>query len=132
MLVPLAGHGHHSRLRARLLASLTRSEECEITFLRSVPPGTRPHERLRAEKEVRALARNESEGRFEVVIEDDQNPVDTIQRHTAEADLVVMGFQHGPGAHRVFGPVIRELIDRCETPLILLGSRRTRPLRSSP
>jgi amino acid transporter len=128
VLVPLGGHGHHSRLRARLLASLTRSEDCEITFLRSVAPGTPEPERIRAEREVRALARDESESRFEVVIDDDANPVDAIERRAAQADLVVMGFQHGPDSRRVFGPLIRELIDRCETPLILLGSRSSTSL----
>jgi hypothetical protein len=126
VLVPLGGRGHHSRLRARLLASLTRSDGCSITFLLSLPPSASPEQRRRLEREVRSLARDEAEGHFEVVIETEANPVDAILRHAAESDLLVMGFQHGPLARRVFGPLIRELIERCDSPVILLGSRNRR------
>jgi amino acid transporter len=128
VLVPLGGLGHHSRLRARMLASLNRNDDCEITFLRSVPPDATPAERRKAEREVRARASDEAEGHFEVVIETEADPVAAIVRHAAEADLIVMGFQHGPDMRSLFGPFIREVMDRCEAPLILLGSRRPRSL----
>lgn len=124
VLVPLGGRGYHSRLRARLLASLTRSDECEITFLRSLLPGATPEVRRRAERDVKRLARDEAEGRFEVRIEEDANPSDAIVRHAAEADLVVMGFQQGPDARGRLPPLAREVMTACETPLILIGSRR--------
>ena len=94
-LVPLGGVGHHSRLRARLLASLNRVEDCDITFLRSVAPDATPTFRRSAVREVRARASDEAEGRFNVLIEEDSDPVEAIARHAAEYDLIVMGFQHG-------------------------------------
>jgi hypothetical protein len=128
VLVPLGGLGHHSRLRARLLASLDRNDDCEITFLRSVPPDATPAERRRAEREVRARASDEAEGHFQVLIETEADPVDAIVRHAGETDLIVMGFQHGQDMRSLFGPFIRQVIDRCDAPLILLGSRRPRSL----
>jgi amino acid transporter len=38
VLVPLGGRREHSRLRARLLASLSRSGERSLTFFRALPP----------------------------------------------------------------------------------------------
>lgn len=131
VLVPLGGRGHHSRLRARLIASLTRSEQCAITFLLNLPPSTSAADGQRLEREVRALARDEAEGRFEVLIAHEENPVDAIVRHAADSDLVVMGFQHGPAARRVLGPLIREVLERSTAPVILLGSRRTRAMSSN-
>lgn len=131
VLVPLGGRGHHSRLRARLIASLTRSEECAITFLLNVPAHVPPEDQRRLEREVRSLARDEAEGHFEIVIEREADPVDAIVRHAAETDLLLMGFQHGPGSRRIFGPIIRQILQRSEAPIILLGSRRTRPMRGN-
>lgn len=129
VLVPLGGRGHHSRLRARLLASLTRVDDCAITFLLNVAPDATPEDQRRLEREVRTLARDEAEGRFEIVIEREANPVDAIARHAAENDLLVMGFQHGAASRRTFGPLIRQVLECCEAPVILLGSRRTRQMR---
>ncbi len=129
VLVPLGGRGQHSRLRARLLASLSRTEECEISFLRTVPPGTTPEDRRRAEREVRTLVRNEADGQFDVLIEEAEDPVEAIVRHAADSDLVVMGMVQRPGAGPLLGPRVRGVIRSSDTPLILIASRGARPMR---
>jgi len=124
VLVPLGGRGDHSRLRARLLASLSRSEACEITFLCSLPPGTSPEVRRRTERELRGLARDEVEGPYTVQIETAADPREAIVRHAAESDVVLMGMK--PGRRRSLGAVALAVAGETETPLILVGSRTRR------
>jgi len=131
VLVPLGGRGDHSRARARLLASLTRSEECTITFLRTLPPGLSPDQARQARREVQALARDEVEGRFDVQVEEAEDVCGAILRHAAEVDLVVLGIQHARATGRAFGRIVRQFAESSDVPLILIGGRG-RPRRPRP
>ncbi|MCP5057280.1 MAG: amino acid permease [bacterium] len=126
VLIPIGGVRDHSRVRARLLASLSRTDECALTFLRTVPPSASPEERLRAERELRVLARDEAGGQFEIVIEDAVDPREAILRRAAETDLVLMGLQRDRRAGRAIGPLALAITTESEVPLILIGARRVR------
>ena len=134
VLVPLGGRGDHSRARARLLASLTRSDECAITFLRTLSPDLTLDQQRQSRREVQALARDEAEGHFEVQVEEADDVCEAILRHAAETDLVVMGIQHARGTGRAFGRIVRRVAESSDVPLILIGSRgrRRRPRRWRP
>jgi APA family basic amino acid/polyamine antiporter len=129
VLVPIGGTRDHSRLRARLLASLSRTDACAITFLRTVPPGTSAESRRRVERELRAIARDEAEGQYEVVVEEATDPRESILRHASEADLVLMGLRRDRGAGDAIGSLALAFARASEVPLILIGSRRGRALR---
>ena len=77
-----------------MIASLTRSEDCAITFLRAVPPETPSRLRRRRERELRALVRGEAEDPHEVVVEAETEPGEAVLRHAADTDLVLMGIRH--------------------------------------
>lgn len=123
VLVPLGGRGDHSFARARLLASLTRSQDCEINFLRTLPPGLPDDRVAQALHEVRTLARDEVEGRFDVRIEEAEDVCGSILRNAADVDLVVMGMQHGRRTGRTFGRITREFAESSDVPLIVIGAR---------
>jgi APA family basic amino acid/polyamine antiporter len=127
VLVPTRGGRDHSRLRARLLASLTRTDECRITFLGIASPSASPELRRRAERDLRALARDEAEGSFEALIEDTGEVRETILRHAADTDLLVMGMQRGRS--RSLGALAMEIARDSEIPMVLIGDRRARPGR---
>lgn len=124
VLVPLGGRGDHSLARARLLSSLTRSQDCAITFLRTLPPGLPGDQAWQARRQVQDLARDEVEGPFEIEIEEAEDVCGAILRHAAEVDLVVMGIQNTRGTGRTFGRVVRQLVESSNLPLILIGARR--------
>lgn len=124
VLVPVGGRRDHSRLRARLLASLTRTGDSRITFLGVVPPAA-VDERRRAERELRALARDEAETRYEVLIEEAGDPREAILRHVHEADLVVMGMQRG-ATGPTFGELILAIAAQSEAPLVMIAGRGSR------
>jgi len=129
VLVPMGGQRDHSRLRARLLASLTRSDACAISFLRTVPPETSPKLRRRWERELRALAGDEVEGHYEVIVEEAAETCEAILRHAADTDLVVMGVRQRRGPSRGLGTRVLEVARASDVPLIVVGSRSGRPIR---
>jgi nucleotide-binding universal stress UspA family protein len=129
VLVPMGGLRAQSRLRARLLASLTRSDDCAITFLRAVAPLTPADLLRRAERELRALARDEAEGAYEVIVEKAADPRDAILRHAADTDFVLMGMPPVRGTGRGLGDLTLAVARATDVPLVLVSGRRARPLR---
>ncbi len=123
ILVPLGGRRDHSHLRARLFASLSRIGEAKVTFLRIVSPAASAEERRRAEREVIALARDEANGPYEVVVEEADDPAAVLVGHAAASDLVVMGVQRRGRRRRSFGTLPLTMARETETPLILISRR---------
>lgn len=131
VLVPVGGRRDHSRLRARLLASLTRSGDCTITFLGVVPPAAGA-ERRRAERDLHALARDEVEGPYEVRIEAAAEPREAIVRHARETDLVVMGMRRAGGALRSLSDLTLAIAAESDVPIVVIGGRTPRTGRRAP
>jgi amino acid transporter len=127
VLVPIGGRREHSHLRARLLASLSRSGERSINFLHAIPTATPADERRRVEREVRGLARDEAAGPYEVEVETTDDATQAIIPRAAEADLVIMGMQRRERGHRPLGVLALAIAQRTEVPLVLISRR---PMRS--
>ena len=128
VLVPLGGRRAHSRLRARLLASLSRSGERSLTFLHVVPTATGPASLKATERELRALARDEAAGPYEVEVEATENPVEAIVRRSAEADLVVLGMERRAKGQRPLGDLALAIAQHTDVPLILISRRPHRSI----
>ena len=123
ILVPVGGRRDHSQLRARLLASLARSRERHVTFLRVLPTTVADAAERRAARELRALARDEAAGPYEVeIVRSDDAHAELVSR-AAGCDLVIMGLQHPERQRRVFGNLILRIARETETPLILISRR---------
>ncbi len=123
ILVPVRGQRVHSPLRARLIASLSRTSPPDLTFVQALPSITKPEVRLRHQKIIQRLARDEAAGPYQVEINLVDDPVDNIVSKASMSDLVVMGMesrrQHKPS----IGPFALEVARRTSVPLILLGCR---------
>jgi amino acid transporter len=128
VLVPLGGRRAHSRLRARLLASLSRSGERSLTFLHAVAPDTSPSERKQTERELMNLARDEAAGPYVVEVEATDNPVGAILGRAAEADLVVMGMERRARGQRPLGDLALAIAQQTDVPLVLISRRPVRSL----
>ena len=126
VLVPIGGRRHHSELRARLLASLSRLERCEVTFLHTISPGSSPEKRRRAEQELRVLARDEASGVHELIVEEAINAGESILRHAINADLVVMGAQQDRRRRFLLGELFLSVARASDVPCVLVGSRPRR------
>jgi amino acid transporter len=127
VLVPIGGRRAHSHLRARLLASLSRSAERSLTYLGTLPEATSAEACHRAERELRNLASYETTGPCEVVVVCVEDPRDAIIRYAADSDLVVMGMQrrNRRGRH-LLGELPLAIAGETDVPLVLIGRRPTR------
>jgi hypothetical protein len=132
VLVPVAGRQDHSRLRARLLASLSRSGATSMTFLRTIHPAADPAERRRVERGLKAMARDEAAGPYEVVVEEDEHPRAAILRRVAESDLVVLGMPRGERHRGGIGGLAGMIARQSTVPLVLIGTRTGRSRRIVP
>ncbi len=127
VLVPLGGRRAHSHLRARLLASLSRSSERSITFVRTLPTAMAEETRRRFERDVNKLARDEAMGPHEVIVEFDDDPRAAIIARAAEADLVVLGMQQREGG-LTLGDLSLTIARQTQVPLVIIGRRPARSL----
>ena len=128
ILVPLGGRREQSRLRARFLASLSRSSERSVTFLRTLPTATAPETRVRLERFARDLACDEATGPHEVEIVYTDDPERVILDHAAQTDVVVMGMRRRDVRRPGLGELSKTIARRTDVPLILIGRRPTRAL----
>ena len=126
ILVPVAGGSHHSRLRARLIASLSRSERRSLTFLGIVHEDEPPDSRRRVEHDLRALAASEAMGECEVAIDEASQPVDGIIRRASDADMIVLGMHRSDRTSRTLGGLLLDLSQRTDVPIVAIGSRLRR------
>jgi amino acid transporter len=125
VLVPLGGRSDHSHLRARLISSLSRSQERSLTFLGSLPPNAPRESRRRYERDLRRLARDEAAGPYEVVIEEADRPLEAIIRRAADADLVILGMQRQRRGYRLLGELPLAVARETDVPIVLIGRRRS-------
>jgi len=123
VLIPLGPRRDHSRLRARLLASLRRTDGRSLTFLHTVPPGISAAARRREERDIRAVADDEAAGAFEVCIEEAAEPAEGILRHAREAEVIVMGVERGAQGRHTLGHISLAVARESETPVVLIVRR---------
>ncbi len=126
VLVPIGGRRDHSLLRARLLASLSRSGHRTLTFQRALPSWASEEARTRAERALRRLARDEAAGPYEVVMDYSDPPAEAVLRRAAESDLVVLGTRQRGRSERVLGALPLEIARSTDAPLVLIARRVTR------
>ncbi|MGA1796129.1 MAG: APC family permease [bacterium] len=123
ILVPVGGRGDHDELRARLLGSLCRTSEREVTFVRVVPEETTDKDMEWIRSTLTHFAGDEVpiEPRVQVIRSD--NVVKGVRRHAAQSDLVILGIQRYGRRRKVFGEVALE-IARVTPGATLIISRR--------
>jgi basic amino acid/polyamine antiporter, APA family len=123
ILVPVGGHANHSKLRARLLSSLCRSGETQITYLRTIPEGVSVRFRNLAEKQVALLARDEAPRSCQQQVAENNDIAGEVCQQALEYDLVILGLQHLGRRSRRIGRVPLEIANQSDGPLILIGER---------
>lgn len=125
ILVPTIGLRLDDPLLARLLASLSKSVEREITFLNVLPETSSALEIRKSQRELASWVHSlcSSSGHVEVIAS--ANPLATIVEHVDEAELTIMSHRRGKGNEQAFSDFIWQVIEKTDKPL-LLGSHRAR------
>ncbi len=123
ILVPVRGQRVHSPLRARFLASLSRTAPPELTFVQALPSATRADAQRRHRQTIQRLARDEAAGPYQVEIDLADDPVASIVARASASELLVMGMESRRRHKPSIGPFALEVARRTTVPLILLGCR---------
>ncbi len=123
ILVPVAGRGGHEHLLARLLGSLLRTGEREVTFLQVIPAAAPAEEVRHVKKSLQRLAHDEvgDRGTAEVIQNDDA--IGAVAGRAAEFDLIILGIQRLGRRNKLFGGFTRQIAARTTCPLIAISRR---------
>ena len=120
VLVPTRGLGAHDKFRARLLGSLCRTGEREVTFLQVLPERESALQCERAQRRLAQFADEEVPNRASALVVRHDKPIEEIARRAEHFDLVVLGLERIGKNRRRFGqlaPVLAQRID-CATVMI--------------
>jgi len=123
LLVPSGGARFQSSMRARLLGSLSRTGNREVTFLRTIPMGTDASVRRRAEHELERLAHDEAPGISKVVVTPATDLLAEVARHAAESDLLILGLERRTRGRPAFGRKVLGLVAATKCPVLMISQR---------
>ncbi len=125
VLVPVAGRGGHSELLARVLGSICRSGNPEVTFLRVMPESAEWGELDRVRKDLFVYAGDQvGRGHLRVKVEKNEDVAGEIIGQTTETDLIVLGLQRVSRREKVFGEHIMQIARETDCPMLLISSKR--------
>ena len=123
ILVPVAGVSGHEHLRARLLGSLLRTGQRQVTFLRVLSVAATQDEVRRVRAELRELAEIELRGSGEIEVVLSGDPAAAIAQRANDFELVVMGTQRMGRRKKIFGDVIPQIARQTDCPLVVISRR---------
>jgi hypothetical protein len=120
ILVPVGGRGRHHEMRARLLGTLSRTGDREVTFLKIVGADATDEEVAEAERDLAAFAAEEVPTRPLSKVVRSSNVASTVASEAASSDLVILGLQEVRGERR-FGQLALRIVRESGAATILVG-----------
>lgn len=125
ILVPVRGSGAQDELLARLLGSISRKTNAEITFLKVLAEDANWQKTDRARKALFNIAEDQVQnGHFKVVITKNNNVSEEIIRHAKESDLMILGLQRFGRRRKEFGKLPLYISQQTNCPLLMISRGR--------
>jgi len=123
VLVPSGGRRDQSSIRARLLGSLCRTGEREVTYLQVLPGDVTETVERQLRVTLEKLARDEApaSNRIEIVRNDDV--IAEVVARAESTDLIILGLQRIGRRKKVIGESVMEIAQRTSCPLIMISRR---------
>jgi len=124
VLVPVGGRGGHGELLARILGSICRSDNPEITFLRVLPEIADWKTYDRARKELFLYAADQAvKGEIKVQVEKSDDIAAHIIRRVTESDLAILGIQRLGRRRKFLGELTLRIAGETDRPLLIISRR---------
>jgi len=125
VLVPVGGGGGQGELLARLLGSICRTGNPEITFLRVVPEATGPDELERIRASLKVFAGDQLPyGRFNLKVEKSDDVAGAIKDMASDSDLVILGLRRLGRRKKSIGELALQIARAMDCPLLMISRRR--------
>lgn len=123
ILVPVGGRGEQHALRARVLGSICRDAERDITFIRVVPEDASDKMMAEAEAQVLQQAEDTVPGDYRVELTLSNDPAAAIIEEAADYDVVILGLRR-VGRHASFGDFALRVVRDAPCATIMLAAKR--------
>lgn len=124
VLVPVGGRGGQGELLARLLGSICRTGNPEITFLRIVPEATGSYELERVRASLKLFAGDQLPyGRYNIKLEKSDDVAEVIKEHALESDLVILGLRRLGKRRKSIGDLALRLARELDCPLLMISRK---------
>ena len=124
VLVPVGGRGSHGELLARILGSISRSGNPEITFLRVLPENTDWKTYDRARRELFLYAADQAvDGEIKVRVEKSNDTVTHLISRVKESDLAILGIQRLGRRRKFLGELTLRIARETDRPLLIISNR---------
>ena len=124
ILVPVGGRGGHGELLARILGSICRSGNPEITFLRVLPESADWKTYDRARKELFLYAADQAvKGEIKVQVEKSDDIAAHIVRRVTESDLAILGIRRLGRRQKFLGELTLRIAGETDRPLLIISRR---------
>lgn len=124
ILVPVGGRGSHGELLARILGSICRSGNPEITFLRVMPADTDWKTYDRARRELFLYAADQAVGgEIKIQVEKSNDILNHLIDRVKESDLAILGIQRFGRRQKYLGELTLRIARETDRPLLIISKR---------
>ena len=123
VLVPTRDLDAHDKFRARLLGSLCRMGEREVTFLQVLPESASDLVCDRARRRLAQFASEEVPNSASALVARSNIPLEEITRRAKDYDLVVLGLERLGKNRRRFGHLVSTLAQNIDCATIMISRR---------
>lgn len=123
ILVPTTGRRIDDHLLARVLASLSKNVEREITFLNVLPQSSTSSELRYAQQDLANWVHNLCSSSGRVAVSASDTPLNTILQHAEQADLMILGIHRNKHDKKLLSRFAWQIIDNTDCPLLLARLR---------
>ncbi|MEM9187729.1 MAG: amino acid permease [Myxococcota bacterium] len=121
ILVPVGGRGRHHELRARLLGSLWRTGDREVTFLAVLQADASDRELESAKKSLAQFAAEEVPGKAVACVVRSDDVAGAVSEEAKQHDLTVLGLQE-QGGRRFFGAISLKIARETSCATVLISA----------
>lgn len=125
ILVPVRGAGAQDELLARLLGSICRASNLEVTFLKVLPEDATWQQTDKARKALFQVAEDQvPHGQIKVVIVKNNNVSEEIISHAEDSDLMIVGLQRFSRRRKEFGKLPLYIAQGTDCPMLMISRKR--------
>ncbi|MCH7518684.1 MAG: amino acid permease [Candidatus Dadabacteria bacterium] len=125
ILVPVRGAGAQDELLARLLGSICRAGNPEVTFLKVLSEDATWQQTDKARKALFQIAEDQvPHGQIKVVIVKNNNVSEEIISHAEDSDLMIVGLQRFSRRHKEFGKLPLYIAQGTDCPMLMISRKR--------
>lgn len=119
VLVPTGGQGGHDRLLARLLGSLARTVQRQVTLAKVIPTYVTKQQEDISSRDLIRLNHDLCDGAANVRLIQDDDAIECLANAAAENDLVILGVRRSR-REKVLGEFVLALARQTDAPLLII------------